>query len=95
MARDRSGPTRFFKAGLDSVCEQLAHDDTTLFLKALFLYDVSVEARKALGTFLARTSDAGVYFALENPQDPALVGKLERFSPRRRLPCYVLKICLV
>ena len=76
VVRDRSGPTRFFKAGLDSVCEQLAHEDTTLFLKALFLYDVSVEARKALGTFLARTSDAGVYFALENPQDPALVGKV-------------------
>ena len=67
VVRDRSGPTRFFQ----SVCEQLAHDDITLFLKALFLYDVAVEARKALGTSLAWTSDAGVYFALENPQDPA------------------------
>ena len=69
---------KFWKDGLNYSNEDLAKKDGVLFLKVLFLFETAVQARKALSLEPSSSDHAGVFFALENPQDPELVG--QKFS---------------
>ena len=78
VLRGRSDEERFWKGGLSYSSEDLAKTDGLLFLKVLFLFEMAVQARKALSSEECSSLHAGVFFALENPQDPELVG--QKFS---------------
>ncbi|CAE7751749.1 RE2 [Symbiodinium sp. CCMP2592] len=78
VLRGRCDEGRFWKDGLSYSSEELAKKDGLLFLKVLFLFETAVQARKALSLEQSSSVHAGVFFALESPQDPELVG--QKFS---------------
>ena len=78
VLRGRFDEGRFWKDGLNYSNEDLAKKHGVLFLKVLFLFETAVQARKALSLEPSSSDHAGVFFALENPQDPELVG--QKFS---------------
>ncbi|CAE7765938.1 RE2 [Symbiodinium sp. CCMP2592] len=78
VLRGRCGEGRFWKDGLSYSSEELAKKDGLLFLKVLFLFETAVQARKALSLEQSSSVHAGVFFALESPQDPEFVG--QKFS---------------
>ncbi|CAE7283226.1 RE2 [Symbiodinium sp. CCMP2592] len=78
VLRGRCDEGRFWKDGLSYSSEELAKKDGLLFLKVLFLFETAVQARQALSLEQSSSVHAGVFFALESPQDPELVG--QKFS---------------
>ena len=72
VLRRRCGPERFGLKSLSWSHQEVAQKDGVLFLKMLFLSDVAVHSRCGLAGVINGSS---VFFGMESPGDPELIGK--------------------
>ena len=72
VLRRRCGPERLGLKSLPWPHQELAQKDGVLLLKMLFLYDVAVHSRCGTAEVINGSS---VFFGMESPGDPELIGK--------------------